>query len=718
MLYPEHRLHIGSSSGGLTAKPKPKPQAATDDADTTYDTDSSGGADTTGGTDSTTQQTHSKEQSSDQDSNSDSDEESDTESDKRKKKRKAQESGIRASRRPPTFRRISNGLPEDEASGLDTILHADGAKRDSSDDATQRLCEALYASDPTGVCSFLKFMTGAEPDDKEQDPVVDLVTLARSVGLVERFDSEPWYTTKLGQSEPVAASAAAEAPVIDQPQVPAEPTEADEFEQPEINLPTQYFLSETYRDWDPSWTNKEDLEKFLKGKLKAFIHEFDVDSVSWDKLSVQEMTAFYRHQMAEATAAHWKHHQDTSNTDYQQFQTEFDRATHLFSMAEPIPLDDTEAYAAAFAGRAYVPDAEFERRHVENQLKLIYDQILSEESDHLATLSTTELKYELYYRLNYDVRSFVGRDEHEIQLRISDFLKDFTAEAGDTPEGAIDRLQGAFRQPDVLGFLLVMGLSIAFEPVDYALAAVDVIQALSEGDTESAIGNIILGVTPFVSSKLDDLAKPVLNRVNNVFHISGEAAERAHQLRRLGARSSDDIYNDVSRGLGKLADQHQPVTQEGLEIIRQHLNSPYLDEALSDPINVAMLKRLQKSFDEGTPISGADLSFYLHEQEQFQIMQEVLVQNITLREMAESYPLEVIAFDNADNIKQNDLLDVPLSDLPEGVRKEAQYRYAHEKAIDHYQVSRYSLYAPEVISRNPGQFSDRWFEFWDIRRPE
>ena len=84
----------------------------------------------------------------------------------------------------------------------------------------------------------------------------------------------------------------------------------------------------------------------------------------------------------------------------------------------------------------------------------------------------------------------------------------------------------------------------------------------------------------------------------------------------------------------------------------------------------------------------------------------------------ESYPLEAIAFDYADNIRQNDLLDIPLSELPEDMRKEVQYRYAHERAIDHYQVSRYSLYDPVVISRNPGQFSDRWFEFWDIRRSE
>ena len=59
-----------------------------------------------------------------------------------------------------------------------------------------------------------------------------------------------------------------------------------------------------------------------------------------------------------------------------------------------------------------------------------------------------------------------------------------------------------------------MGLTMVFEPLDYALTAVDVIRALSEGDYESAIGNFILGVTPFVSSKLDDVVLPLLKHAD------------------------------------------------------------------------------------------------------------------------------------------------------------------------------------------------------------
>ena len=78
--------------------------------------------------------------------------------------------------------------------------------------------------------------------------------------------------------------------------------------------------------------------------------------------------------------------------------------------------------------------------------------------------STTELKYELYFRLNYDVPNFIGLEENESQ--IPDFLREFHWVARDTPQGVIDRLQGTFRQPDVLGFLFIMGMTMAFEPVD------------------------------------------------------------------------------------------------------------------------------------------------------------------------------------------------------------------------------------------------------------
>lgn len=103
------------------------------------------------------------------------------------------------------------------------------------------------------------------------------------------------------------------------------------------------------------------------------------------------------------------------------------------------------------------------------------------------------LKVELYYRLNYDVPRFMGFDENEKENRIGKFVRDYHRVAGDIPEGVIERLQGIYRQPDVLGFRVVLGFSIAFALVDYALTASDVIQALFEDDIaqKSVLGPVL-----------------------------------------------------------------------------------------------------------------------------------------------------------------------------------------------------------------------------------
>ncbi len=41
------------------------------------------------------------------------------------------------------------------------------------------------------------------------------------------------------------------------------------------------------------------------------------------------------------------------------------------------------------------------------------------------------------------------------------------------------------------------------------------------------------------------------------------------------------------------------------------------------------------------------------------------------------------------------------------------YGAAHDAALLKYQVSPYSVYAPEVIRANPGSFNANWLNFWN-----
>ena len=191
---------------------------------------------------------------------------------------------------------------------------------------------------------------------------------------------------------------------------------------------------------------------------------------------------------------------DEPDEHYKALQAELDWATDLLALAKPIPLDDSTAYTEVFD-----VGAEGERAHVQKQLTVIYNYLdVAPTDNYFASRSTADLKYELYSLLIHDVIPLRGSDQDPLAAQL---FRSYSKVAGVSPQDAVNRLQGTYREPDVLGFLFVVGLtvgSMVFEPLDWALTTVDIINALSEGDIESAVGNFVLGVVPFASSRMDD----------------------------------------------------------------------------------------------------------------------------------------------------------------------------------------------------------------------
>lgn len=407
--------------------------------------------------------------------------------------REQQIAALNSGQSPSGFPQDIDWDPDISALGLVTFIQTAAEEtRDSSENKTIAVCEALYNANPEGAESCLKIMTGVVPDDGKQLTLEQLVNLARSVGLVNGFDSKPWNATKLGPLESSAESAAEEEPMFDQAQAPAKAGN------PELNRRLRYSLTEgDPGEWNASLTEKEDLENVLLiPKLKRFIHGFDENSVNWDEFTLQESIEFYIRQIGGVLKA-LSENPTLSDEYFQEIQEEYDWAAELLALAKPIPLDDTAAYTEVFD-----VGAEGERAHVQKQLAVIYEYLdITPADNHLESRNTTDLKYELYSLLIYHVIPLRGSDQDPLAAQL---FRSYTKVAGVSPQAAVDRLQGTYREPDVLGFLFVMGLTMFFEPLDYVLTAVDVIQALSERDFESAVGNFILGVTPFASSRMDD----------------------------------------------------------------------------------------------------------------------------------------------------------------------------------------------------------------------
>jgi RHS repeat-associated protein len=104
------------------------------------------------------------------------------------------------------------------------------------------------------------------------------------------------------------------------------------------------------------------------------------------------------------------------------------------------------------------------------------------------------------------------------------------------------------------------------------------------------------------------------------------------------------------------------LTEKGLAMVERHLLRFGEDKA-----NAAMVGRLRSALETGSKVAGADANFYLHE-------------------------------------------------LAEGAAMDSGMSYdaAHAAALEHYGVSNFSLYAPEVIDGLPELFNSAWRQYWGL----
>jgi hypothetical protein len=121
-------------------------------------------------------------------------------------------------------------------------------------------------------------------------------------------------------------------------------------------------------------------------------------------------------------------------------------------------------------------------------------------------------------------------------------------------------------------------------------------------------------------------------------------------------------------GLGLFAERELKVTQKGLDQVKAHLARPEFGGAI-DPIENAMVQRLENALASGKRVSGADAIFYTHELAEATMMARGIL-----------------------------------------------YEEAHAAALKKYGVSPLSVFHPDVIrSLPPGYLNYRWYQFWGIK---
>ena len=140
----------------------------------------------------------------------------------------------------------------------------------------------------------------------------------------------------------------------------------------------------------------------------------------------------------------------------------------------------------------------------------------------------------------------------------------------------------------------------------------------------------------------------------------------------------NSILPDQEKGLGELEDKRQPVTKEEIEAIRQHLSRPEFGGLTG--YNQRMLERLEDALRGGEQITGGDLSFFLHELAEAEIMKDLSLRNPTIGELLKEYPARILDWHESydlPNLEPN----IRLNDLPPDVRWDMTYNHLTPESV-------------------------------------
>ena len=417
------------------------------------------------------------------------------------------------------------------------------------------LCGRLCEQNPQAMTSIMNFIEGFDPDDDEQTIRRRVNNHLRIIGLNDAFDRGDWYTTPIdpslshsaaqiadyyfdrrraSQEERPAAPTAEEALLTDNQQVLAQALEADASK---LNHRTVQYLQEKFPD--ASLATREELQTFLQGRLAQLVPEFDDPEMEWDGLDTQELILFYYAALEVAMGMY----EETTYSDFENIhnlmdehdaiEEELNIAVDLIKKAAKTPLEDHAALLEAYGWDAEA-DAIYYFRH---RVEVVYAKLDKQLPPEWAEVDDAVLMANMLYDGVEEMKAILESGET--------FLNPDDPDAGDWGEINnallfIDTepqiLTGTNSQPDLSLFVFVA--SIFFEPLDWALTTLEVIDAVSRGDIGGALGNALLGIVPFVPGSADN----IIRHVGGIGRVGEAAGDFASRFNRLNLSSADTFY--------------------------------------------------------------------------------------------------------------------------------------------------------------------------------
>lgn len=140
---------------------------------------------------------------------------------------------------------------------------------------------------------------------------------------------------------------------------------------PELNHPTRQALASMFpQDWNPDWTTREQLEKFLIKRLSPFIVEEVLSANPWGDFTELGMVYHYHPLIQSAHNENWSPGQHIDRW-MRQLDEESFLANELLSGVAAIPLENEARLLEEFG----YPDAAYARYDLIIELQFAYESL-------------------------------------------------------------------------------------------------------------------------------------------------------------------------------------------------------------------------------------------------------------------------------------------------------------------------------------------------------
>ncbi len=368
-------------------------------------------------------------------------------------------------------------------------------KRDITEADVLKYCEYICEADEAVFAGVMNILEGFDPDDEERTVRERVNKHLRLLGLNDYITPAEAYSIPLNSvfSPRLAGNAG---------MIVATDPFAEFLPDPSaLNKRTVKFLQEEFPDIN--LRTREELQAFFQSRLGQLVPEFDDPEIGWDDFNTQELIAFYYSALKLAMEMYsipYDHHY--MGEERAAVAGELGFVEGLIEKAAKTPLEDLDALLEAYSWDSEA-DALFYLRH---RVEDVYVRLSRELPAGWDRLDDPVVMANMLFDAIEEIKSLSFQDspQYPDELAAVDWgrIANPFAFVSEEPK----TLTGTHQPPPDLTLFLFIG-SLFFEPLDWVLTAIDVIEAIEEGDLGAALGNAILGLLPFVPGSADDLIR-------------------------------------------------------------------------------------------------------------------------------------------------------------------------------------------------------------------